>query len=72
VVDGLEHKLRAKMKVVHVDVGDDEGSKTARRFGITMTPTFVLLDGQGRVMHRQVGGSPDVDAITRKVAEATR
>jgi thioredoxin-like negative regulator of GroEL len=68
VVDGLEHDMKGKVRFTKVDVGTDEGAKVAASFGLGGVPAFVLLDGQGRVLHRQVGGTPDRDAIRTKVA----
>lgn len=67
MVDGLEHDLKSKIRFTKVDVGTDDGARVANQFGISGVPAFVLIDGQGRVLHRQVGGAPDADAIRAKV-----
>jgi thioredoxin-like negative regulator of GroEL len=58
VVDGLEHKLEGKVRFIKVNIGDDDGTRVAARFGVSGVPTFILLDGEGRVVYRKTGGSP--------------
>ncbi len=34
------------------------GRRLARHYDITATPTTIYLDGEGRLVHRQLGGRP--------------
>jgi hypothetical protein len=37
------------------------------RYGFRATPTYVLVDGSGREVWRQVGGSPDRAVVGEKL-----
>jgi thioredoxin-related protein len=62
VVDGIERELGDEMRVLRVSVMDDVGGQLAARYGVRSVPTFVLLDGDGEIMLRQVG-MPQRDEI---------
>ena len=68
VVDGLERELEDQMQVLRLSVMDDVGGALAMRYGVRAIPTFVLLDGAGKVVLSQVG-IPDRDVIRSAVAE---
>jgi protein-disulfide isomerase len=70
VVDGLEKKMDGKMTVARVDIGEDDGRELARKYGVSMVPAFIVLDGKGNVLYRQIGGRPDVAQIESKVDAA--
>lgn len=63
VVDGLERELHDRVRFIKVNVGDDDGARIASRYGIHGVPAFIMLDGDGRVVYRQIGGKPDANAI---------
>jgi len=69
VVDGLEHKFKDRVRFIKVNVGEDEGGQVAAKFGVSGVPTFIMLDGQGRVIYRKTGGKPDQAEIEKRVAE---
>jgi thiol-disulfide isomerase/thioredoxin len=69
VVDGLEHKLDGKVRFIKVNVGDDDGGQVAAKFGVHGLPTFIMLDGEGRVIYRKTGGKPDVAEVEKRAAE---
>ena len=69
VVDGLERKLEGKVHFIKVNVGEDDGGRVAARFGVHGVPTFIMLDGQGRVIYRKTGGKPDAAEIEARLAE---
>jgi thioredoxin-like negative regulator of GroEL len=71
VVDGLEHDLSGTIRFAKVDVTTDAGERIAARFGVTTIPTFVLLDREGRVVYRKVGGRPEVGIVRAEVAKMT-
>lgn len=62
-VDGLERELHGRMQVLRVDIESPSARVIAQRYGLRATPTYVLLDGNGREVWRKVGGSPDRAAI---------
>lgn len=59
------------MAVVRVDIESPAAQLVVRRYGLRATPTYVLVDGQGAEVWRQVGGSPDRAAIERRLASIT-
>lgn len=68
MVDGLEQRMGTRLRVARVDVGSESGRVLAQRYRITAVPAYVLLDGRGSVLYRQVGGRPDVSAIEQRLA----
>lgn len=67
-VDGLERALHGRMAVVRVDIESPAAQMVVRRYGLRATPTYVLVDGQGNEVWRQVGGSPDRAAIEQRLS----
>ena len=63
MVDGLERKWQGKLDVAHIDALDDANAEIRQKYGISSLPAFVLLDGAGNVLYKQVGGRPDVGKI---------
>ena len=68
MVDGLEKKMEGRLTVARVDIGEDAGSSVAHRYGVSMVPAFIVLDGQGNVIYRKLGGKPDANAIDAALA----
>ena len=71
-VDGLERALQGRMAVVRVDIESPAAQMVVRRYGLRATPTYVLVDGQGNEVWRQVGGSPDRTVIEQRLAGLAR
>jgi thiol-disulfide isomerase/thioredoxin len=67
-VDALERATRGRMAVVRVDIEAPAARLVVSRYGLRATPTYVLVDGQGTEVWRQVGGSPDRAAIEQGLA----
>jgi thioredoxin-related protein len=67
VVDGLAQTLEGQAQVLRLSVTDDVGGELAMRYGVRGVPTFVLLDGAGEVVLKQVG-MPDRAGIEAAVA----
>ncbi|HLL55500.1 MAG TPA: thioredoxin family protein [Myxococcaceae bacterium] len=67
-VDGLEKELQGRAEVAKVDIFSESGGELADRYRVSATPTYLVLDGAGNVVYRQVGGNPDTRAIVRAVA----
>lgn len=72
VVDGLERELHGKVRFIKVNVGDDDGSEVAMKYGVHGVPAFVMLDGEGRVIYRKVGGKPDLDVVRAHAARLAK
>jgi len=47
--------LAGEPPVLRLSIGGPVGRQLAARYGVRGVPTFVLLDGVGSVVHRQVG-----------------
>lgn len=67
-VDGLERELHGRMKVLRVDIESPSARVIAARYGLRATPTYVLLDGNGREVWRKVGGGPDRDTVIAQLS----
>jgi len=63
VVDGLERELEGQAQVLRLNAMDAVGGKLAMRYGVRGVPTFVLLNGAGEVMLKQVGMPERVEII---------
>ena len=55
IVDGLDGKYGADLKIVRVNVGDRAGKQLAREQGCIGTPAFVLFDKSGEQVRRLQG-----------------
>jgi thioredoxin-related protein len=66
-VDGLERELEGQARVVRLSVLGKLGREIAQRHGVMAVPTFLIFDGQGELIERQVG-FPDRDRIRTLVA----
>ena len=67
-MDGLERKLEGRAQVLRLAVTDDVGGALAMRYEVRAVPTFVLLDGKGRVILTRAG-APDQTAIIAAVEQ---
>ena len=68
IVDGLERELEGQAQVVRLSALSPMGQEVARRYSVRGVPTFLIFDGQGNLVERQVG-FPDrgkiKDLVTR-------
>jgi len=71
-VDGLERDTRGRMNVVRVDIQSPAAELVLARYGVRGTPTYILVDGRGNEVWRQVGGSPNRLAIEQQLARMTQ
>ncbi len=67
-MDGLERELQGRAQVLRLNVMDEVGGQLAARYSVRAVPTFVLLDGGGRVVLTQVG-TPNRAAIMEAIAD---
>ena len=61
-MDGLERDLDGQARVVRLSVLSELGREIAQRYGVRGVPTFLIFDGQGELIERQVG-FPDRNGI---------
>ena len=54
VVDAVERDFGEALKVIRLNVQDPVGTEMARAYEFEFTPTFVLLDADGRELWRSV------------------
>jgi len=66
VVDRLERELEGRARVLKLSMGSFVGRELAARYGVRGVPTFFLFDGQGQMVHYQVGRL-DADRIHAEI-----
>ncbi len=59
--------MHGRVRFIKVNVQEDEGAEVALRYGIQGVPAFIMLDGEGRVIYRKVGGKPDVNEVRARL-----
>lgn len=71
IVDGLEEDMQGSLVVLRIEVQEPAGSELADQFDVRGTPTFVLLDGSGEEIWRQVGtlDPARVQELVREIPE---
>jgi thioredoxin-related protein len=67
VVDRLEKELEGEADVIRVNVMSDLGLTLAREYGVRATPTMLVFDGAGNVVHARAG-VPDGSAVRAALA----
>jgi thioredoxin-related protein len=55
VVDRLERDLAGQAQVLKLSAWGTVGRELAARYGVRGVPTFLLFDGEGEMIHSQVG-----------------
>ena len=68
-MDRLEERFAPELNVIRMNMQDAATEPLARQYGVQYTPTFVLFDGQGKVLLRSVGAI-DPQAVERLLSPA--
>lgn len=69
-VDGLEEDLGEHLAFTHVNIADDDGRRLATKYGIRSVPAFLVVDADGKVLYRKIGGLPDREAVETSLASS--
>ena len=67
-MDGIERELEERAQLLRLNVMGGVGRELAGRYQVRGVPTFVLLDGEGKVVLRQVG-TPQREKIITAVEQ---
>lgn len=62
-VSSLVSDIKGEASVLRVNVSDNVGGALTRRFGVTRTPTYLVLGADGTVRYRKSFGFPDHSTI---------
>jgi thioredoxin-related protein len=54
-VDRLERDLEGEARVLRLSAFSSVGRQLAARYGVRGVPTFLVFDGDGEMVHYQVG-----------------
>ncbi len=68
VVSGIEDEYGDEFKIVHINIGTNQGKKKATDYTVLGTPTMIMFDDSGREVRRLMGyQSPEdlAEAIDR-------
>lgn len=65
-MDGLEVEWGDQVQVVRLNVQDDEAQPLLAQLGFRFTPTFILLDANGREVWR-TNGVIDANEVKQQV-----
>ena len=74
MVDGIARELQGEARVVRLDTASRVGQDLARHVTVRAVPTLVVVDGEGRIVLRQVGAirrGPVVSAVREANARNT-
>ncbi len=53
ILDSLKIAYQGKAEIIFIDVWKDK--KSARKYGVTMIPTQVFFDAEGKEVNRHIG-----------------
>lgn len=66
-MNGLEKELEGRLVVLRIGMQTPAGRDLSARYAARVTPTFVLLDAEGKEIWRQVG-SLDAERVKETLA----
>ncbi len=71
VVDGLKQQYSSQIRFAELDFEDKKNAGLAQQLRVFGHPTFVLLDGQGKIVQRWIGVTPreTIDQNLKRLAE---
>ena len=69
VVDRLEAQVSPRLTVIRLNLQDPANGSLARQYGVQYTPTFVLFNGEGEILLRNVGAI-DPEEVSRLLSLA--
>lgn len=55
-VDGLEAELGEAIHIIRINAQETVGRELGALYSLSFTPTFILFDGRGNELWREVGG----------------
>jgi len=61
IMDSIEKKYEDQIKVIFYDVWKTDQKKYAKEYGISLIPTQVFLDKEGKEFHRHQGFYPEAE-----------
>jgi thiol-disulfide isomerase/thioredoxin len=67
IVDGIEQKYQNRLVILRLNIQDPTSQPFLDRYNFQYTPTFILLDGNGKEIWRRVG-SINADEMDRLFA----
>lgn len=59
IVDGIEQNIKDKAYVIRLDLQSEVGQLYAARYTTNSTPTFIMLDKQGKLAWVSIGKIED-------------
>ena len=70
IVDGRESDLQGHARVMRLNVMNSAGMNAARHFGVRAVPSFIVFDGQGKVVETQIGipNQAKITSVVRALA----
>lgn len=68
-MDGLEKDLEGETRVARLSILSQIGREAAGRYGVRSVPTFLMFDGEGELLGREVG-LPNRAKIESMIADA--
>ncbi|MFW6193762.1 MAG: hypothetical protein ACOC83_09780 [Gemmatimonadota bacterium] len=55
--------------MIRLDISSEIGKEAAGRYGVSVVPTIVVVDGDGEVVHRE-SGKPDREEVVARARAA--
>jgi thioredoxin-related protein len=65
-VDGIKNEFSDELRIIRVDIQSETADDLRNDYEFSITPTFLLFDGEGNLIWRQTG-SLDTDQLRSKL-----